>query len=72
MPEIITAFIPFALAAAPPAAAARNDERTLDPRIPDDGEQLQTLGEAVRPAASTARCLTARGGHAIIENERSF
>ena len=72
MPEFITALIPFALAAAPPAAASPSEERTLDPRIPDDGEQLQTIGEAVRPAASTARCLTARGGHAIMENERSL
>jgi hypothetical protein len=72
MPEFITAFVPFALAAAPPAAPSPSEELTLDPQFPDDGEQLQTIGDAVRPTASTARCLTARDGHAIMENERSL
>lgn len=44
MPEIITAFVPFALAAAPPAAASPNEEWTLDPRTPDDWERLRALG----------------------------
>lgn len=72
MPEIITAFIPFALAAAPPAAASPSEELTLDPHTPDDREQVQAIGDAVRPTASTARCLTARGEQAIMENERSL